>query len=203
VLAAFGGALGVAFLAALGGGVVIGILTVVTGLTLVATAFLGGARWLIVPALVLALPLAVVAAGDIDIRGGIGDRSYSPHQAADVQAKYELGMGRLDLNLRDAQLPAGTTNVKLNLGVGQARVLVADDVCVTTSADIGVGAANVFDRNNGGVDVAYADSPRSADPTRPVLHIDAKVGAGELDVSKQPTGGWMDYAGHTPGSACP
>jgi phage shock protein PspC (stress-responsive transcriptional regulator) len=199
VLAAIGAAVGVAFLAALGGGVAIGVLTVVTGLTLVATAFIGGARWLILPALVLAVPLAVVAAGDIDIRGGIGDRSYGPQSAADVQPRYELGMGKLDLDLRNAGLPAGTTNVKVDVGVGQARVLVADDVCVTTNADIGVGAATVFNRNNPGVDVAYADTARTVDPSRPILHIDAKIGAGRLLVTRHDTaGGWMDYAGNGP-----
>jgi phage shock protein PspC (stress-responsive transcriptional regulator) len=206
ILAAFGAAVGVGFLAALGGGVVIGILTVVAGLALVATAFVGGARWLIVPALVLALPLAVVAAADIDIRGGIGDRTYQPQDAAAVKPKYELGMGRLDIDLRDAQLPPGQTNVKVDLGVGESRIRVADDVCVTTNADIGVGAATVFGQDNGGVDVAYADGGHRVDPTRPVLHIDANIGAGHLDVDRGgfDTTRWWDrtVATHS-GVACP
>ena len=206
VLAAFGAALGVGFLAALGGGTVIAILAVVTGLVLIATAFAGGARWLILPALVLALPLAVVAAGNIDIRGGIGDRSYTPRSAAAVRPLYELGMGQLNVDLRNAQLPPGQTNVNVKLGIGEAHVRVADGVCVTTDADIGAGVATVFKENNAVVDVAFADTPRPTDPTRPVLHVAAKIGAGQLDVDR---GGfqhrwWGDghWNGET-GVACP
>jgi phage shock protein PspC (stress-responsive transcriptional regulator) len=206
VLAAFGAAVGVGFLAALGGGVVIGILTVVAGLALVVTAFVGGARWLIVPALVLAVPLAIVAAAGIDIRGGIGDRSYHPQNAAEIKPKYELGMGRLDIDMRDAQLPAGQTNIKVDQGVGETRIRVADNVCVTTNADIGVGAVTLFGRDNGGVDVAYAEGGRAVDPTRPVLHIDANLGAGHLDVDRGgfDTTRWWDHArtAHS-GVACP
>ena len=48
-IAVAGAALGVGLAAALGGGVVIASLAVVTGLVLIGTAFVGGARWLIVP----------------------------------------------------------------------------------------------------------------------------------------------------------
>ena len=48
------------------------------GVALVVAAFAGGARWLIVPALVLVLPLAIVAAADIDVDGGVGERQYRP-----------------------------------------------------------------------------------------------------------------------------
>jgi phage shock protein PspC (stress-responsive transcriptional regulator) len=181
IVAAIGAALGVGLVAALGGGVAIGILTVVTGLALAATAFLGGVRWLIVPAFVLALPLAVVAAGDIDVKGGIGERQYRPASAAQVQPGYRLGMGSLELDLRDVSLPAGRTDVALDLGIGHARVNVADDVCVTSNVDIGAGAAYVFDHVNDGVDVAFAESatPR---PGQPQLHVDANLGVGELEV---------------------
>ena len=42
------------------------------GIGLVGGAFRGGARWLIAPAIVLALPLAAVAATDLDLRGTLG-----------------------------------------------------------------------------------------------------------------------------------
>jgi phage shock protein PspC (stress-responsive transcriptional regulator) len=183
ILAACGAALGVGFVAALGGGVVIGILTVVTGLALVATAFVGGVRWLIVPAFVLALPLAVVAAGDIDIKGGIGERQYRPADVAQVQPAYRLGMGSLELDLRDVTLPPGRTDLAVDLGIGHARIDVADDVCVTSNVEIGAGAAYVFDHVNDGVDVAFAEggAPR---PGQPQLHVDANLGIGELELAR-------------------
>jgi phage shock protein PspC (stress-responsive transcriptional regulator) len=198
-LAAFGAALGVGFVAAVGGGVAIGILTVVTGLALVATAFLGGARWLVVPGLVLALPLAVVAAGDIDIEGGLGTREYRPASLAEVQPGYRLGVGELDVDLRGVALPPGRTDLTVDLGIGHARVNVADDVCVTSDVQIGAGAAYMFDHVNDGVDVAFAEGG-APKPGQPVLHVDANLGVGQLEVDRSGTTSQFTSSGAV---ACP
>jgi phage shock protein PspC (stress-responsive transcriptional regulator) len=191
VIAACGAALGVALLAAMGGGVVIGILTIVTGLALVAAAFLGGARWLIVPALVLALPLAVVAAGDIDLDGGAGERHYRPASAGEVQPRYKIGMGELTVDLRDAELPAGRTDMEIDVGLGRAELRVPGNVCVTSDVEVGAGAAEVFDRISDGVDVAVAQGGTPA-AGQPHLHVNASIGAGELVIHRdsffQPSG---------------
>ena len=106
-IAALGGFIAVFVAAALGGGTVLAALAVVAGVALVATAFVGGARWLIVPALVLVLPLAIVAAADIDVKGGVGERHYRPATMAEVHDCYRLGVGELVVDLRDVDLPAG------------------------------------------------------------------------------------------------
>src|SRR5829696_2998579 len=72
-LAAVGAFIGVFMLAAFGGGVVLSVLAILAGVALLGAAFAGGARWLIAPALVLVLPLAIVAAADIDVEVGEGD----------------------------------------------------------------------------------------------------------------------------------
>ena len=74
-IAAVGGFAGVFVLAALGGGTTLAILAIVAGVALVVAGLAGGARWLIVPALVLVLPLAIVAAADVRVDGGVGERS--------------------------------------------------------------------------------------------------------------------------------
>ena len=61
-----------AWATAAGGGIVVAIAVIVAGLWLVAGAFLGGARWLILPALALALPAGVVSAANIDIDARVG-----------------------------------------------------------------------------------------------------------------------------------
>jgi phage shock protein PspC (stress-responsive transcriptional regulator) len=183
VIASCGAALGVAFVAALGGGIAVGILTIVTGLALVAAAFLGGARWLIVPALVLALPLAVVAAADLDFEGGVGERHYRPASPAEIDAHYQLGMGELLLDLRDVTLPAGRTDVEVDVGLGRADLRVPANVCVTSNVEIGAGAAEIFDRINDGVDVAVAQGG-TPEAGQPHLHVDAHIGAGELVVHR-------------------
>src|SRR3954470_13879953 len=104
-----GAAVGVGLAAALGGGVVIAILAIVTGFALIGTAFVGGARWMIVPALALVLPLGIVSAAGISLDGGVGDRDFRPASMSQVRNHYELGIGSLVVDLRDVDLPQGTT----------------------------------------------------------------------------------------------
>ncbi len=183
-IALAGAALGVGLAAALGGGVVIASLAVVTGLALIATAFVGGIRWLIVPALALVLPLGLVAAADIDLDGGVGERQYRPATMSELRDRYELGIGDLDVDLTGLDLPAGRTEVDIDVGLGEAVVWVPRGACVTSDVEIGVGASDVFDRDNDGVDVAFAESG-TAPAGRPVLHIDANVLMGVLEVVRE------------------
>jgi phage shock protein PspC (stress-responsive transcriptional regulator) len=179
-----GAAVGVGLAAALGGGVVIAILAVVAGFALIGTAFVGGARWLIVPALALVLPLGVVSAAGIDLHGGVGDRDYRPATMAQVRDHYDLGMGSLVVELRDVDLPRGTTDLNVDVGLGKAVLFVPSDVCVTSKVDVGVGASDVLDRDNDGADVHYVDdSP--APVGRPELHIEADVGVGVIEVVRE------------------
>lgn len=183
-IAVAGAALGVGIAAALGGGVVIASLAVATGLVLIATAFVGGTRWLIVPALALVLPLGVVAAADLDLDGGIGDREYRPGTLSELRDHYEIGIGGIDVDLTELDLPTGRTDLDIDVGLGDAVVYVPRDVCVTSDVEIGVGAADIFDRDNDGVDVSLAQAA-TPPADRPLLHIEADVGAGVLEVVRE------------------
>ena len=110
-IAAVGGFAGVFVLAALGGGTMLAVLAIVAGVALVVAGLSGGARWLIAPALVLVLPLAIVAAADIRVDGGVGERQYRPASVAELRPEYQLGMGELVVDMRDVDLPAGTTKI--------------------------------------------------------------------------------------------
>ena len=183
-IAVAGAALGVGLAAALGGGVVIASLAVVTGLVLVGTAFVGGARWLIVPALALVLPLGVVAAADIDLDGGIGEREYAPATMSELRDHYAIGIGGLDVDLTDLDLPTGRTDLDIDVGLGEAIIYVPDGACVTSDVEIGAGAADFLDRDYDGVDVSFAQA--ATPPTgRPQLHIDADVGVGVVEVVRE------------------
>jgi len=184
-VAVIGAGVGVGLAAALGGGVVIAVLAVVTGFALIGTAFVGGARWLIVPALALVLPLGIVSAAGIDLNGGVGDRNYRPATVAQVNDRYELGIGSLIVDLRDVDLPKDqTTNLAVDVGLGEAVLYVPADACVSSNVQIGVGGSDVLDRGADGVDVTYADDA-PAPAGRPKLHIDADVGMGVVEVVRE------------------
>src|SRR4051794_5650165 len=109
LVAAFAVSVGVGFVAAIGGGVAVAIISIAGGLGLIAAGLLGGPRWLILPAMVLVLPLAVVSAADLDLRGGVGPREYRPTSLSQLRPEYRLGAGQIDLDLRDPEPPPGGT----------------------------------------------------------------------------------------------
>jgi len=171
------------FASGLGGGVVVAALVIAAGAGLVAAAFLGGARWLVLPALAIALPLAFVSAAGIDLDGGFGERTERPGTLAEVKPSYQLGAGELIIDLRDVTLPAGDHPLSVQIGAGHAQVIVDEDVCVASRAEIGMGAVAIFDQDNGGIDVDWRDT-RRADGDTPRLVIDGDVGLGLLEVSR-------------------
>src|SRR6185312_13590244 len=105
-----------AWATAAGGGTIVAVVVIVAGLWLVAGAFLGGARWLILPALALALPAGVVSAANLDVDGGVGDRTYRPVAAGEVRDSYRLGIGELVVDLRNADLPPGDHHIRVEIG---------------------------------------------------------------------------------------
>ena len=175
----FGGA----FAAAAGPDWLVPALVIASGAAILAGAFLKPIRWLVLPAVALALAGGLVAAAGIDIEGGMGKREYRPASALDLRDRYELGVGELVVDMRNADLPAGDVPLELDLGIGDARLIVPEGVCVATSANVGVGNVRTFGDDTGGVDVDYEDSPAASPGTTRVL-LDAEVGVGAVRVEE-------------------
>jgi phage shock protein PspC (stress-responsive transcriptional regulator) len=175
-------ALGAAWAAAAGGGGAVAAIVIVAGVAIVAGAFLRPVRWLVLPAIVIALSAGTVSAADFELEGGVGDRRYSPATAAEIEHRYELGMGEMVVDLRGTDLPPGDTPLRTEVGLGEIRVIVPEDVCVASSAEIGAGEVVVFDRRNDGLDVDWVDN-REAPRGASRLVLDAQIGAGALQVS--------------------
>ena len=155
---------------AAGGGTVIAGIVIVLGVLMVAFSFRDRrARWLAVPALVLAIPSGVVAAADIDVDHGVGNREYTPATIADLKpGGYELGVGELVVDLRDTRWSGNqTVNLKVDVGTGHALVLVPADVCLQAKSHAGLGYVNLLGSETGGADIdeqrgTIARSPAAA-----------------------------------------
>lgn len=171
------------FASGLGGGVVTAAIVIAAGAALVAAAFVGGARWLVLPALAIALPLAFVSAAGIDLNGGFGERDVRPATVAELEDGYRLGAGQLVIDLRELDLPAGDHPLKVRIGAGHALVIVPEDVCVASRAEVGMGAVAVFNRDGGGIDVDWKDARRAPEDT-PRIVLDGDVGLGFLEVRR-------------------
>jgi phage shock protein PspC (stress-responsive transcriptional regulator) len=190
---------GSAFAVAVGWGVPMAIAIIVIGAVLVLAAFRGGARWLILPAVALALGAGVAAAADLDLRGGIGDREHRPLSASAIPADgYKLGVGRLVVDLRGLDWSKGrVVPLHVDLGTGQADVFVPEKVCVSGSTHVGIGESEVAGERNAGVDVDNSVGKGSL--ASPRLALDAKVDIGQLRVINSDTAS-VDRPGYGPDS---
>ena len=179
-------AIGGAWAAAAGGETVVAITVILAGVAILVGGFMRPVRWLVLPAVALALSAGTVSAAGIDLDGGVGDRDYRPTSALDLRDKYELGIGELIVDLRQTDLPPGDVPLAIDLGVGDARVIVPEDVCVATDAQVGVGKIRTFEQHNEGVDVDYDDLPDAAPSTTRLL-VKAEVGVGSLRIGQSGT----------------
>jgi phage shock protein PspC (stress-responsive transcriptional regulator) len=176
-------AIGGAWAAAAGGETVVAIAVIAAGAAILVGAFFRPMRLLVLPAMALALSAGTVSAAGLDVEGGVGDRDYRPATALDLREKYELGMGELIVDLRQTDLPPGDVPLQVDLGIGEARVIVPEDVCVATDAQVGIGEVRSFDRHNEGIDVDFDDLP-DARPTATRLLVNADVGIGSLRIGR-------------------
>ena len=173
---------GAAFVTGLGYGLAVVALIAILGLTLVVTSFRGGARWLIVPALALSIGVGGAAAAQLDLKGGIGTRDYRPSSAAAIPADgYELGVGRLAVDLRDIDWsPDRVVNLKVHVGAGEVVVAVPANVCVVANAHAGAGDLQVAGQHADGTDVDLYTGEGSR--STPQLRINADVDLGAIRV---------------------
>ncbi len=176
---------------------------VAIGAALVLSAFTGRTRRLVLPAVAFAVSVAVIAAAHVDLHGGVGERTYRPHDLSEVRHDYRLGAGRLEVDLREVAFPPGDTDLHVRLGVGALVVLVPRGVCVATSAQIGGGYAGALEQRSGGLDVDWSERP-SPPPHSPRLVLTGDVGLGALLVADHPIergwyrgGGWFGTHSHT------
>jgi phage shock protein PspC (stress-responsive transcriptional regulator) len=173
---------GAAFVTGLGYGLAVVALIAILGLTLVVTSFRGGARWLIAPALALSIGVGGAAAAQLNFDGGIGARDYRPSSAAAIPTDgYELGVGRLAVDLRDIDWsPKRVVDLKVRVGAGEAVVAVPANVCVVADAHAGAGDLQVAGQHADGTDVDLntGDGSRAT----PQLRINADVDLGAIRV---------------------
>jgi phage shock protein PspC (stress-responsive transcriptional regulator) len=152
------------------------------GLMLVLSAWVGRAHGLIFLGVFLLAATAVTSALDVPLRGGFGDEQHHPTQAATLQSSYELGVGRLWLNLRDMAPADLNTTIKATVGAGRLEVDVPAGVQVVVDAKVGAGSIQLFGHHDDGW---HRHVHRTVGANlEDVLHLNLQVGAGEIDVHR-------------------
>jgi hypothetical protein len=158
---------------------------IAVGLACVAGAFQGRQHAMMVVGVVLTVVLAVAAAANWDLEvplaGGVGDRTERPATPAQLTT-YELGVGDLVVDLRQLQVPPGTTAVAARVGAGELVVRVPGGVSVEAVARAGVGQVQVFGEQESGLGSRIDLFGDAAG--RGTLRLDLRVGIGEVRVER-------------------
>jgi hypothetical protein len=171
----------------------------------VAIAFFGrrGAVPLLAMGALFAIVASVAAIGRDEFDRGVGYREFDPITVSEVQAGYDHGVGFMEIDLRDVDLPPGETTMPVHVGWGAAEVRVPDDLRVVTSGDnvsgdvpvdpsaaaaggvaqIGGGAGDGGKGKQGGGAASALEDP-------PTLVIDADVGVGTIELARGNDRGW-------------
>jgi phage shock protein PspC (stress-responsive transcriptional regulator) len=143
------------------------------GLVLAVTTFL---------ALIVATAFAAVAVAfawfDVSLHDGIGDKTETPASIADVPSNYELGIGKLNVDL--SHLPAGQpVQVKAHVGLGRLEIDVPRNAKVALTTHVKAGDIDAF---------GIHDDGRNAQVNtgNGLMRIDAQVGAGHIEVVRVP-----------------
>jgi phage shock protein PspC (stress-responsive transcriptional regulator)/predicted membrane protein len=135
---------------------------------------------IVVVVLALAAAAAVATAFHVNVGNGIGTRTYVPAAAADVHRNYELGIGRLQLDLSGVRLPRGETDVDARVGIGDLVVMVPENVSVRVKGDAQIGAVDVFGRHADGRNAGLTVGATG----RRVLVLHVRAGLGQVTVKR-------------------
>lgn len=133
-----------------------------------------------VTALLLLLVAAFLAAFDVHLRDGVGERTFAPASVADLRGEYELGVGEVLLDLRGVAFPPGQTRLDVRVDAGKIRVLLGEDVAVQASADVRLGEIRLLGRRVEGWEVGEELDERGLR----LLLLDAEVGIGEIRIER-------------------
>jgi uncharacterized membrane protein YdfJ with MMPL/SSD domain len=134
--------------------------------------------------LVLLATLVAAIKSPASLSAGIGDKAERPRDTAQLERSYEFGIGDFTLDLRDVELPPGTTKVDVGLGIGDLLVRVPAAAALEIDAHAGAGVVEVLGTSNDGTGADQRLVVPGSTSRAPTLELDAEVGFGHLSVRR-------------------
>jgi hypothetical protein len=162
------------------GGRYLALALAVIGLGLVAGAWYGRSRGLIVLGLLLAPAVFVSGLINAPFAGGAGERVWRPQTITGIQDEYRLAMGSMTLDLSDVDFGTETVEVEASVAMGELIVLVPEDVTVDVTGDVGAGEFQAFEIKDEGINLDVAANSGFGSGGRLMLDLYAGLGAVEV-----------------------
>jgi phage shock protein PspC (stress-responsive transcriptional regulator) len=153
----------------------------VVGLGLLVGAFVGRARWSLIPlGLLLVACLAAADALPRNLTWTSGDRTWAPVGTA-VQRSYVLGAGDATLDLTQLT-PGQNLTISSSTGAGELLVVVPRGSAVDLTAHAGVGRIEAFGQDHSGPGVMEQVNIAGSAAPPLTLTLNLRVGFGEVVV---------------------
>ena len=133
--------------------------------------------------------LALAFAVHVPLFSGIGNETSQPTTVAAVHSTYEHGIGDFRVDLQDVTFPAGSTHVKVTLGIGNLIVTVPRDVTVAVDGRASAGNVQLLGHEDNGTHVhekVVAERDEARQGARPRCTRRARQPEGAARVSTSP-----------------
>ena len=154
----------------------------ILGIGLLVGAWIGRARWLIVIAILLLPAMWFTSLWPDDFSFSAGEVLEEPIAVSEVQEPFDLGMGKLTIDLTGLT-PSELAEigvVEASLGMGELVLRIPNDVGVVIDAEVGMGALSGPFSDESGIGV---EATRTVG-AEPVYEIRAEVGFGVVTVDR-------------------
>ncbi len=173
------------------------LLLLVLGVGMAVGGFVGRARWLTLPVLLIAPFAVVLTVLHVDLDDGIGERTVKI-RSLDELVERRLGGGDMTVDLLDLR-PGESGTLRIHVGVGMLTLNIPDDITVELTGSVGLGTTQtLFSRLSpsnvhrccrssearGGFaqPIRWSSSPREG-TTQGVVRIQATVSIGAVRIN--------------------
>lgn len=133
----------------------------------------------------LVLTVVVLAGSFITVPAfwnGVGERETVPETFEAVEESYNWGVGSQRIDFREVAFPEGETEISVQLGTGELLIFVPSDIGVDVSWRVGMGEAQVLDREHSGIGLNGDHQTANYDEQERQLRLSIQLGMGSVEV---------------------
>lgn len=162
------------------------VVLVILGVTMLVGAFVGRARWLALPALLVVPIVLATSMITVPLEGGVGNLYANPQTSTAVHGSYRRVAGDIYLDLSQLTGTRATPVVSASTAIGTVSVTVPFDAHVTATGTAGTGAVHIGKLStNTTIDATLSTTmqPRLGDGA--TITLDLETGLGDIWVRRQ------------------
>lgn len=165
---------------------VLGLGTLVIGMSLMALARDGTHGGLIVLGTILALVTLMTAVAPFEgFQGGVGERVIEVSSVDDIRADYNLAMGNLTIDLRDIDDLRAATQLTASVGMGELVIRVPEGTEVRVDAKVGAGEVEILGEAVDGVGIDESYQSPGFEQGTGTRSLELQVFTGRVEVTDE------------------